>query len=117
MIGGVDTDAVDLFAQLIEHHAKVFKLGHINCPWFPGKLATINVTERDDIFAFATTVSHIGNATGTNVCDVQFTIRRRTWLTDRKSRKNESTRTGGRCGFNKVSTLHEDLVLGIEKIT
>ena len=70
MVGGVDTDAVDVFAELIEHLAVVGKLRHINCPWFPGKLATINVTERDDIFAFATTVSHIGNATGTNVCDV-----------------------------------------------
>jgi|TARA_B110000093_G_scaffold10094_1_gene9592 hypothetical protein len=63
------------------------------------------------------TVGHACDATGADHRKVELTVRRRPWLPDRKSSKNESTRTGGRCGFYKVSTLHEDLVLGIEKIT
>ena len=53
MIGGVNADAVDLFAQFVEHHAVVGKLRHINCPWGSRKLATIDVTECHNVFTFA----------------------------------------------------------------
>ena len=108
MIGRVNADAVDVFAQLVEHLSEVGKLRHINCPWFPGKLATINITQRDDIFPLATTVSHIGNTTCADHRKVELTVRRRPWLTNRESRKNKSTRAGGGCGFEEVSALHGD---------
>ena len=70
------------------------------------KLATVNVAECHNIFALAPTVSHIGNTTGPMWAMFSLLFAEGPGLTDRESRKNKSTRTGGDCGCEEVSSLH-----------
>ena len=89
VVRGIDADAVNLFAQLVEHHAEIIKSWNrpSPCPSLPPrKLPSINVTQRDDILALGAVIRHTGNITGTDVCEIQLTIRGRAGLANRESR-------------------------------
>jgi hypothetical protein len=116
MIRRTHNDSIDVFAHLVQHHSEILierqpvGLRIFLTTWTP---PFIDVTQGHDVFILTAIKSHSCDTTGTNHGDIHFAIRGWAWLTNTKSRQYKGTDSSGGCGFDKLSTFHDLLLVSV----